>query len=308
MDLKRLQILRELADRGTIAATAIALNVTPSAVSQQLKVLQEEVGIELVERTGRRVRLTEAGVAMAAASADLSAAMERVKSTVDIYRSGWQTEIRGAFFPSSAEMLLPGLLSRIVELDGVRVEAVLEDPSMRDFPPLTADYDFVLAHSIEGVDTFIRPGIVVVPLMQEPLDIAMQAGHPLTSKDVVTPEDVVDYPWVGVAPGFPLDTVLSQIEVRAGRLATRIQQYPDLRVMEALVAAGHGLAMLPRYTARGHISERLELRELTGVRARRSIAVLMRKDVSERTSVRRVVEMLQAEAEAIVTGAGKSVI
>ncbi len=308
MDLKRLQILRELADRGTIAATAIALNVTPSAVSQQLKVLQEEVGIELVERTGRRVRLTEAGVAMAAASADLSAAMERVKSTVDIYRSGWQTEIRGAFFPSSAEMLLPGLLSRIVELDGVRVEAVLEDPSMRDFPPLTADYDFVLAHSIEGVDTFIRPGIVVVPLMQEPLDIAMQAGHPLTSKDVVTPEDVVDYPWVGVAPGFPLDTVLSQIEVRAGRLATRIQQYPDLRVMEALVAAGHGLAMLPRYTARGHISERLELRELTGVRARRSIAVLMRKDVSERTSVRRVVEMLQAEADAIVTGAGKSVI
>ncbi len=308
MDLKRLQILRELADRGTVAATAVAMNVTPSAVSQQLKVLQEEVGIELVERVGRRVRLTEAGLAMAGASAELSAAMERVKSTVDLYRRGWQTDIRAAFFPSAAEMLLPGLLTRMEELDGVHLEAVLEDPSMRDFPLLTADYDFVLAHSIEGVDMFIQPGIVVVPLMHEPLDVAMPAGHPLTSREVVTPEEVVDYPWVGIAAGFPFDTVLSQIEVRAGRLATRIQKYPDLRVMEALVAAGHGLAMLPRYTARGHISEKLELRELTDVRARRSIAVLMRKDVSERTSVRRVVEMLQAEAAAIVTGAENSVI
>lgn len=75
MDFKRLRILRELADRGTVGATAEAMNVTPSAVSQQLKTLQEELGVVLVEKSGRGVRLTEAGLAMAGAAAEVSTAM-----------------------------------------------------------------------------------------------------------------------------------------------------------------------------------------------------------------------------------------
>lgn len=300
MDLRRLQILRELADRGTVGATANAMKVTPSAVSQQLKVLQEEVGVALVERTGRRVRLTEAGVAMASAAAEVSAAMERAEATVDTYRRGWQTQIRAAFFPSAAEMFLPGLLHRVRDIEGLQLEAVLEDPSMRNFPPLTADYDFVVAHSIEGADIFAQPGIVVIPLLHEPLDIAMPTGHPLLAKESVRPEDVVDFPWVGVAAGFPFDTVLSQIEVRAGRLAKRIQKYPDLRVMEALVAAGHGLAFLPRYTA--HLRNRLELRPLVGVPANRSIVALVRTDIAERSTVQQVLDMLKAEAAAVAEG------
>src|SRR3954453_9995619 len=63
MDIRRLQILRELGDRGSVVATAAAMKVTASAVSQQLKVLQEEVGVTLVEKAGRGVRLTEAGLA-----------------------------------------------------------------------------------------------------------------------------------------------------------------------------------------------------------------------------------------------------
>ncbi|MEO5994560.1 MAG: LysR family transcriptional regulator, partial [Arthrobacter sp.] len=100
MDFKRLRILRELADRGTVGATAEAMNVTPSAVSQQLKTLQEELGVVLVEKSGRGVRLTEAGLAMAAAAAEVSTAMARAESTIDTYRLGWQTHVKAAFFPS----------------------------------------------------------------------------------------------------------------------------------------------------------------------------------------------------------------
>ena len=77
MDFKRLRILRELADRGTVGATAEAMHVTPSAVSQQLKTLQDELGVVLVEKSGRGVRLTEAGQAMAV---DTSAAAGRPTS------------------------------------------------------------------------------------------------------------------------------------------------------------------------------------------------------------------------------------
>src|ERR687895_246317 len=59
LDLRRLRLLRELHERGTIAAVADALRFTPSAVSQQLAMLERETGVKLLERAGRGVRLTD---------------------------------------------------------------------------------------------------------------------------------------------------------------------------------------------------------------------------------------------------------
>src|SRR4051812_32097977 len=65
LDLRRLRMLRELDERGTIAAVADALRFTPSAVSQQLALLERETGVRLLERAGRGVRLTDAGLVLA---------------------------------------------------------------------------------------------------------------------------------------------------------------------------------------------------------------------------------------------------
>lgn len=304
MDFKRLQILRELADRQSVGATADAMNVTASAVSQQLKTLQAELGVTLVEKAGRGVQLTEAGHAMAAAAAEIATAMARAESTVDSYRKGWQTNVSAAFFPSAAEMLLPGMLHRVAAVEGLDFDAHFEDPGTAHFAPLVADYDIVLAHSVDGPEVFARPGLAVVPLLEEALDVAMPAGHPLASKARLTPEDVVDHPWIGVPEGFPFDAVLRQIEVHAGKHATRGQRYPDLRVLEALVGAGHGICLLPRYTARASARKGLVLRPLTGVKASRSIVALSRQEVAARATIAGVLEMLQAEAAGIARQAG----
>src|SRR5215212_6618345 len=85
LHLGRLRLLRELHDRGTIAAVADALQFTPSAVSQQLAMLEREAGVPLLERAGRGVRLTDAALVLvehaqalldraALAEADLAAA------------------------------------------------------------------------------------------------------------------------------------------------------------------------------------------------------------------------------------------
>ena len=74
-------------------------------------------------------------------------------------------------------------------------------------------------------------------------------GHALAGKATLRAEDVIGFPWMGVPEGFPFDTVLRQIEVQADSPAVRAQTFPDLRVLEALVSAGHGLSLLPRYTA-----------------------------------------------------------
>jgi DNA-binding transcriptional LysR family regulator len=297
MDFKRLRILRELGDRGSVGATAEALGVTPSAVSQQLKTLQDELGVALIAKSGRGVRLTEAGSAMARAAAEVALAMARAEATVDTYRKGWQTQVKAAFFPSAAEMLLPGLLHRVAAIGGLRFEAHLEDPGVAGFAGLAADYDIVLAHSVDGPEVFARRGLVVVPLLNEPLDVAVPAGHVLAEKAGLTAEDVVGFPWMGVPEGFPFDTVLRQIEAQAGATALRAQLFADLRVLEALVSAGHGLSLLPRYTSSGNQGRGFVLRPLTGVTARRSIVALTRPDVAARTTIRLVLDMLQAEAQ-----------
>src|SRR5918992_4114444 len=64
LDLRRLRLLRELHERGTIAAVADALQFTPSAVSQQLAMLESEAGVRLLERAGRGVRLTDAALVL----------------------------------------------------------------------------------------------------------------------------------------------------------------------------------------------------------------------------------------------------
>lgn len=299
MDFKRLRILRELADRGSVGATAEALRVTPSAVSQQLKTLQDELGVVLVEKSGRGVRLTEAGLAMAGAAADVSTAMARAEATIDIYRRGWQTRVKAAFFPSAAEMFLPGLLHRVKAVEGLRFEAHFEDPGVAGFAALAADYDIVLAHSVDGPDVFARKGLQVIPLLDEPLDVAVPADHALAGKAALGAEDVIGYPWMGVPEGFPFDTVLRQIEMQADAPAVRAQLFPDLRVLEALVSAGHGLSLLPRYTALKNQGKGFVLRPLRGVKASRSVVALARPEAAARTTIQQVLGMLKAEAKAV---------
>src|SRR3954453_11640160 len=65
LELRRLRLLRELRERGTIAAVADALQFTPSAVSQQLSILERESGVRLLEKAGRGVRLTDAALVLA---------------------------------------------------------------------------------------------------------------------------------------------------------------------------------------------------------------------------------------------------
>ena len=115
----------------------------------------------------------------------------------------------------------------------------------------------------------------------------------------MTAQDVVDETWIGVPIGFPFDRIMLEIESLTGRSARVIQRFRDTRVTEALVAAGEGIALLPRYTAHGVGDNTLKLVPLVGVRAVRYIVALMRPDRAERPSVRAVVAALKVEAERV---------
>ncbi|MET0974317.1 MAG: LysR family transcriptional regulator [Leifsonia sp.] len=299
MDVRRLDLLRELAERGSVTAVAEATHRTPSAVSQQLKVLEREAGMPLTERSGRGIQLTNAGHALARSAADVAVALERATALWDEFRNHPSGEVRLATFPSAGQVLLPGVLQDVALIPGLVVHCSDGDAELLDFPSLTADYDVVLAHSLKGTRAWGGRGLRAVPLMTEPLDIALPPDHRLAGRSYLTPADVVDEPWIGVPVGFPFERILHDIEQVAGHRATVFQRISDLRMVESFVAAGLGISLIPRYTSGGIDPSRVILKPLRGVDAERDIVALLRPDVAERLAVRTVIDILRTRAAEI---------
>ncbi len=295
MDVRRLELLRELSDRGSVTAVAEALHLTPSAVSQQLKTLEREAGIPLTERAGRGIALTTAGHALAETAKDVAVALEKAEAAWSEFVEQPRGEVSVTFFPTGGEMLLPGFLRRVSGVPGLRVVCTDQDPLLPDFADLAMDHDIVVADAPGVLPSWRERHLVTVELMREPLDIVLPDGHPLAAKSELTPADVVGESWIGNPEGFPFDRILQRVEAITGQEAHRIQRLIDNSIVEALVASGHGIAILPRFTTRDR-ENGLVTRPLVGVRSERVIWAIMRPDRAVRPSVRLVVEALRAEA------------
>jgi DNA-binding transcriptional LysR family regulator len=113
----------------------------------------------------------------------------------------------------------------------------------------------------------------------------------------VSPADLSGEPWIGVPQGLPFDRILLDIEQAVGAPARVVQRFSDTRITESLVASGHGIALLPRYTAGEH--DGVVVKRLSGVASKRHLHVLLRPDRAERPSVRAVVDALREEARAV---------
>jgi DNA-binding transcriptional LysR family regulator len=299
MDVQRLRVLRELADRGSVTAVAAALSFTPSAVSQQLKALSREIGMPLTEPAGRGLRLTDAGHALVAEAEAVLTALARAEATVERLRTTPRGLVRMALFPSGARMILPGLLRRLDALPEVGLHCRDVDLTPADVPALTADFDIVVSHRDETGPPPATERWLVVPLLREPLDVVLPPGHPLAARPQLRLDELADEAWISVEVGWPVDDVLRTIAVRTGHTPRVVQRFNDFSVTAELVAAGHGIALLPRYSIHDQGGLRLVRRPLAGVRAARLVEAVLRTSVAERPAVSAVLEALRAEAAAL---------
>ncbi|WP_067825594.1 LysR family transcriptional regulator [Nocardia inohanensis] len=292
MSIERLRVLRELADRGTVAAVAEALAMTPSAVSQQLKVLAREAGVPLLEPDGRRVRLTDAGRALVVRADEVLAAMDRAAAEMASYRGSPRGQVRVALFPSGATLLLPHVLAELAS-SGVEVVAADEDVPPSEVPRLLADYDVVLTHRDERAPSIGGARVASRVLMREPIDVVVAPDHRLARNGAVVPAELADETWVSVRSGFPVDDVLRSIATVTGVQPRIVQRLNEFSVIEALVASGYGVALMPRYAVR---HPDLVVLRLAGVRAARLYDLATRPHAENRPAVATVIAAFQAAA------------
>lgn len=296
MDERQLRILRELGELGSVTAVAEALLVTPSAISQQLRLLQRSIPVPLTERQGRRLVLTDAGQALADAAVEVESALARARHAVEEFAGRPDGEVSVAAFHSAGAAFFPLLLRGLAGPGAPTVALADEDVPQEDFPRLTRAYDLVLAHRLDHAPPWPRT-VTVTTLLHEPLDVAMPAGHPLAGKRRVTPRDVADLPWITVHDGFPVMATIEAIAAAAGRRLRLAHRINEFAVVAEAVAAGGGIALMPRWTMRPHPA--LVLRPLGGVRATRHIDVLCRPERTARRAVRTVLTELRRAARTI---------
>ncbi|MCU1618364.1 MAG: LysR family transcriptional regulator [Modestobacter sp.] len=304
MDVHQLRVLRELGERGSLTAVATALHVTPSAVSQHLKALQRSAAVPLTERRGRRLVLTPAGQALAAAGADVAAALDRARRAVADHLEDRTIPVRVAAFHSAGLTLFGPLLAWSRRNGGPPVHCGEADVAQSEFPALIADHDLVIAHRLRHSPPWPSiTGLTVTHLMTEPLDVAVPAGHPLASRVSVTAADVADHPWLSVQDGFPLGGVLATIAAVAGRPLDIAHRINELSVASTVVASGNVLALLPRYLMAGALHPGVVLRPLADLAPSRDVDVLCRTETLARTAARDVLTALQAAAAEVLTAA-----
>lgn len=290
MDVRHLELLREFAERGSVTAVARATHRTPSAVSQQLQTAQRELGARLVEPYGRGLRLTDAGQLLAARAVDVATVLAEVSADWDAFRHHPTGAVSLMVLPSAGEYLLPQTL---IALAGTGIEVTCHDADVAeaDWADLTKDHDIVIGHSLSQRRPPGTEQLRVTRLLREPLDVALPTGHRLAGATSLRPEDLVEEDWIGVPLGFPFDTVLQSIEKETGANLRVVQRMRDNRLVEALVAAGCGVGLLPRFTTR--LGEGVVLRPLVGVDTGRQVLAIQRPDRAARLAVRRTLAAIE---------------
>ncbi|PPK92494.1 DNA-binding transcriptional LysR family regulator [Kineococcus xinjiangensis] len=247
IDLRRLRLLREVERRGTVAATAAALHLTPSAVSQQLAGLARDLDVPLLERHGRGVRLTGQARVLLGHADTVAAQLERARADLAAFGEGLVGEVRvGSLASAIAAVVGPALRNLRSERPGLRILVREREPVSAIDGLDTGDLDVAVSVDHRGAPARDDARYDRVDLLTDVLDALLPADHPLAAQPELDLADLAREEWVAAAS----DDACAQIIIGACATAGfspdvrhHTQEYDSLA---ALVAAGAGVALVPR--------------------------------------------------------------
>jgi DNA-binding transcriptional LysR family regulator len=240
IDLRRLALLRELHHRGTISAVAAALSYSSSSVSQQLSQLEREVGVPLLVKSGRRVRLTPAAELLVTHTGDVLERMEALEAALAATGDAVAGTVRLAVFQSAALGIVPQALTLFAEqYPELRVEITQREPESALAAVWAREFDLVIAEQYPG-----HAAPRLAELDREPL-----CGDEirLGARDAVVTDiaDAAQSAWVMEPRGTASRHWAEQLCRVAGFEPDVRFETADLQAHIRLVESGHAVALLP---------------------------------------------------------------
>ena len=249
LDLHSIRIVRAIAEHGTISAAARHLGFSQPAISQHLRRAEQRLGVPLVIRAGRGVRLTEAGLVVARHAVTITSALDAASGDLADLLGLSAGAVRIAAFPTASSTLVPRLLRLMRELHpGIATTYIEAEPPealgmLRD-------------GSVDVAITFTYPGdradphresessVDTLPLFTEPVVLTLPGAHPLAAGPHVRLTELADEQWIA---GCPLcrGHLLAACEAVGVEPIITLETDNAVAVLN-LVASGLGVALLPQ--------------------------------------------------------------
>ena len=294
IDARRLRVLREVAEHGTLAAAADALHLTPSAVSQQLAALEREVGQPVIERNGRGIRLTGAAELLVDHANVVLAQLEAAAADVAAYAGGMVGTVRVAGFATAlAELVAPAV--RALRASHPRLAVVANEQEAPDcFRALArGDVDVALSMASRQAPAADDRRFHRRPLLSDTLDAVLPAEHPLARKREIALPALADETFVGPPDGTSCHDVTVNGCAAAGFTPGFEHWSLDFYTTMSLVAAGLGVALVPRL-AQAAVPPGAVIRPLEPPAPARHVFAATRAGAERRPTVAAVLDALMA--------------
>lgn len=300
LDLRRLRMLRELHERGTIAAVADALRYTPSAVSQQLAMLERETGVTLIERAGRGVRLTDPALVLVAHAEALLAEAARAEAGLAAAVGAVTGRARIASFQSGAlGIAIPAMAELAHEAPDLYCELVAGEPEDSLHALALGDIDLLIGDEWQHAPWRMPAGLERHELQHDPVLLVLPARHPAARgrRSSVPLAELADEPWVSGPRGLGWDELTERLCRERGGFTPRVRhRMNDAVVATGVVAAGLGLALLPELALPD--DPRVARRHIAGDRPSRVIYAVTRVSDAQRPSTQALLRAVRRAAGA----------
>ncbi|MFC8345235.1 LysR family transcriptional regulator [Streptomyces sp. NPDC057280] len=296
LDVRRMQVLRAVVSSGSVTGAAAVLGYTPSAVSQQIAALEKEARTELLERVGRGVRPTAAGLLLTEYADTISRQVAEAETALADLLAGRTGRLAVRYFATAGASLVAPAVARLrEEHPGVQIELKLIDPEdpLPDVREGRADLALVV-----GPRNPAHDGVRLLHLLDDPYLAVLPAGHRLADVSDLALSDLAAEAWVGSEwPGPCLDAQLAACEA-AGFRPGFVVESEDYVTAQGFVAAGMGVSLIPRLGLGVGVRPGVVVRELRGPQPSRSIHAAVRETAPPQPALRAFITAMRAAAGA----------
>ncbi|MBA2515457.1 MAG: LysR family transcriptional regulator [Solirubrobacterales bacterium] len=248
LDVRRLRVLCAVADHTTLSAAAESLSYTPSAVSQQIVALEREIGVRVLHRGPRGVRLTATGQLLVDQTRPILATLKAAEASVAAVIGLSAGRLQLASFATAGATILPRAIADFRERHpDVAITLIQADPDAAMAALRAGDVDLIITADAEQ-----RPNdaIEVVTLLEDPLCAVLPSAHPLANRAQLALEELASETWVDVPTTSEARRLLLRACGQAGFIPRVAFESDEYETVQQLVAAGVGVALIPRLALR----------------------------------------------------------
>jgi DNA-binding transcriptional LysR family regulator len=283
MDVRLLETFVAVAEVGSMADAAEKLRCTAPAISQQISRLEADLGVSLFHRSRHGVNLTPSGDELLVRAQEVLGAIVDIRTAVRQLTDDALTPIRLEAFPSAGVYLLPHVLRELRRTKSTAPISLVELDDKNMFDRVSAGHvDLSVGYEYDFVPVKIPPSVTVELLGRDPIDVLLPKKHRLADKRFVSLSDLRDEDWVL----FPPDNIATASAVEAcAQYAFHpriVFESGDYQVVQALVAAGAGVSLMPRMIANALPKTGVAVRKIQGLKLARNVFVSRRRTYDQK--------------------------